>query len=160
MRFYTMVALSCRDVQILPSPQWRGAGGEVLKDFFFILIANVFNIALYLQYIFISFYMTAITIRVEEQLKKDFDSLCDEFGLSNSAAFNLFMKAVVRERRIPFEIKSATEVELENRRRGWGAFLRMREAAMQSYVADSGMDGVNEGSGSVRYGKSKDIRRH
>jgi DNA-damage-inducible protein J len=50
--------------------------------------------------------MTSITIRVDEQLKKNFDYMCDQFGLSNSAALNLFMKAVVRERRIPFESQS------------------------------------------------------
>lgn len=60
--------------------------------------------------------MTSMTIRVDEQLKKSFDILCDEFGLSNSAAMNLFMKAVVRERRIPFEIKADSEADI--RRQG------------------------------------------
>ena len=56
--------------------------------------------------------MTSMTIRVDEQLKRNFDILCDQFGLSNSAALNLFIKAVVRERRIPFEIKADTETEI------------------------------------------------
>ncbi len=49
---------------------------------------------------------TMISIRVENDLKQSFDALCKEFGLSTSAAMTLFMKAVVRERKIPFEIKA------------------------------------------------------
>lgn len=69
--------------------------------------------------------MTTMSIRVDEQLKKSFDLLCDQFGLSNSAALNLFMKAVVRERKIPFEIKADSELEI--RQMGWEAFIRTRE---------------------------------
>ena len=79
--------------------------------------------------------MTSMTIRVDEQLKKSFDVLCDQFGLSNTAALNLFMKAVVRERRIPFEIKADTEEEI--RRRGWEAFLQMRETAIKNEIRAS-----------------------
>ena len=49
---------------------------------------------------------STITIRVEPSLKQQFDELCEDFGLSVTAAFNMFMKTVVRERKIPFEIKS------------------------------------------------------
>jgi addiction module RelB/DinJ family antitoxin len=48
-----------------------------------------------------------ISFRVDPTLKQNFDTLCAEFGISASAAFNIFMKTVVRERRIPFEIRSA-----------------------------------------------------
>lgn len=44
---------------------------------------------------------TTMTFRVDDALKKDFDRLCDEFGLSNTAALTIFMKTMVRERRIP-----------------------------------------------------------
>ena len=52
---------------------------------------------------------TTMTFRVDDSLKKDFDKLCDEFGLSNTAALTIFMKTMVRERRIPFEIKTLSE---------------------------------------------------
>ena len=52
---------------------------------------------------------TAMTFRVDDSLKKDFYKLCDEFGLSNTAALTIFMKTMVRERRIPFEIKALSE---------------------------------------------------
>ena len=47
-----------------------------------------------------------ISIRVDQSLKQNFDILCEDFGISTTAAFNIFMKTVVRERRIPFEIRS------------------------------------------------------
>lgn len=47
---------------------------------------------------------TNINIRMDEDLKQDFDSLCNELGLTMTAAFNVFAKTVVRQQRIPFEI--------------------------------------------------------
>lgn len=92
--------------------------------------------------------MTTISIRVDETLKKHFDSLCDEFGLSNSAALNLFMKTVVRERRIPFEIKADSEAEI--RQKGWDAFLRMREQALEQGAGNLDLNDVNHLINEVR----------
>ena len=48
--------------------------------------------------------MAAISIRMDDATKKQFDTFCDSVGLTVSAAFNIFAKTVVREQRIPFEI--------------------------------------------------------
>lgn len=47
---------------------------------------------------------TTINIRIDEDLKKEMENLFHEFGMSTTTAFTIFAKAVVRERRIPFEI--------------------------------------------------------
>jgi DNA-damage-inducible protein J len=47
---------------------------------------------------------TNINIRMDEELKRDFDVLCGDLGLTMTAAFNIFAKTVVRRRKIPFEI--------------------------------------------------------
>jgi len=47
---------------------------------------------------------TAISIRLDSDIKKQFDELCKEFGISTNAAFNLFARAVVRSQAIPFPI--------------------------------------------------------
>ncbi len=49
--------------------------------------------------------LSTITARVDETDKANFDAFCSSVGLNTSAAINLFVKAVLRERRIPFEIK-------------------------------------------------------
>ena len=45
-----------------------------------------------------------VTIRVDEELKKQADSLFGELGMSLSTAFNVFLKQSVREQRMPFII--------------------------------------------------------
>ena len=47
------------------------------------------------------------SVRMDEGLKRQFDALCAEFGMNATTAFNVFATAVVRERRIPFEIQAA-----------------------------------------------------
>jgi DNA-damage-inducible protein J len=47
---------------------------------------------------------TNINIRMDENLKRDFDALCSNLGLTMTAAFTVFAKAVVRQQGIPFEI--------------------------------------------------------
>ena len=40
---------------------------------------------------------TAISVRLDSDIKEQFDKLCKEFGISTNAAFNIFARAVVRE---------------------------------------------------------------
>lgn len=47
---------------------------------------------------------TNINIRMDENLKQQFDRLCNELGLNMSTAFNIFAKTMVRQQKIPFEI--------------------------------------------------------
>jgi DNA-damage-inducible protein J len=47
---------------------------------------------------------TSVTIRMDENLKKQAETLFDEMGLNMTTAINIFAKAVVRQGKIPFEI--------------------------------------------------------
>lgn len=47
---------------------------------------------------------TNLNIRIDEDIKKQAEEIFTALGLSTSAAFNIFAKTVVRERRIPFEL--------------------------------------------------------
>ena len=49
--------------------------------------------------------LSTLTARVDEHDKTEFDQFCNSVGLTASAAINLFVKAALRERKIPFEIK-------------------------------------------------------
>lgn len=49
---------------------------------------------------------TSVNIRIDEDLKKQFDNFCSDVGMSMTTAFCIFAKTVVRERRIPFEIRT------------------------------------------------------
>ena len=45
-----------------------------------------------------------INFRMDSELKKDMESLCDELGLSMTSAFTMFAKKMTREKRIPFDV--------------------------------------------------------
>ena len=48
--------------------------------------------------------LATVTSRVTYEDKAQFDSFCDSVGLNASVAINMFIKAVLRERKIPFDI--------------------------------------------------------
>ena len=93
---------------------------------------------------------TATTIRIDADLKAEFDKLCDEFGMSANTAFNLYIKAVVRQRRIPFPIEAGTiEDVMESGRK---AFYDMRRAAEESGAAGMSLQEINEEIRAARRG--------
>ena len=53
--------------------------------------------------------MATITAQVDEDDKMLFNALCEHIGLDPSTAINVFVKAVVRERRIPFELRDGPD---------------------------------------------------
>ena len=83
-------------------------------------------------------------------MKQSFDVLCDEFGLSNTSALMLFIKTVVRECRIPFEIKAESVEEV--RRKARLSYERMRADAASAGMQDLSLDEINEIIKEVRYG--------
>jgi DNA-damage-inducible protein J len=52
---------------------------------------------------------TNINIRMDTQLKKQFETFCADVGLTMTAAFNVFAKTSVRLQKIPFEITAETD---------------------------------------------------
>ena len=50
-----------------------------------------------------------INIRMDEDLKKQFEAFCSDIGMRMTTAFCVFAKTAVRERRIPFEISAAND---------------------------------------------------
>ena len=52
---------------------------------------------------------TSINIRMDEDLKKQFEAFCSDVGMTMTTAVCVFAKTVVRERRIPFEISAESD---------------------------------------------------
>ena len=48
--------------------------------------------------------MAQISFRVDDEIKKKAERTLDDIGISMSAAINIYLKTVVRENRIPFEL--------------------------------------------------------
>lgn len=50
--------------------------------------------------------MAQISLRVDDDVKRGAEKVLDDIGLSMSAAINVFLKKVARERCIPFELSA------------------------------------------------------
>ena len=48
------------------------------------------------------------TMRIEPQLKEESSQVLEDLGLTLSGAVTIFLKAVVREQGLPFEVKKET----------------------------------------------------
>lgn len=49
---------------------------------------------------------STLSIRVDSCDKKGFETFCNKTGMNVSTAINMFIKAVLREQKLPFEIKT------------------------------------------------------
>lgn len=65
-----------------------------------------------------------INIRMDESLKKQFEATLDAIGMNLTTGINVFAKAVVRDNRIPFEL------------RGDPFFSEVNQAYLRKVIAD------------------------
>ena len=47
---------------------------------------------------------STLSVRIDEDIKRRFDAFCADAGMNASVAVNMFVRAVIREKKIPFEI--------------------------------------------------------
>jgi len=57
--------------------------------------------------------MIEVSMSIDENLKAQAESLFEDIGLNMTTAFNLFLKAAVREQRIPFELSRKSSEAFE-----------------------------------------------
>ena len=58
--------------------------------------------------------MAILTINTDEKTAENFYAFCEELGLDMSTTINLFMKACLREKRIPFELSLLNKESSKN----------------------------------------------
>lgn len=47
---------------------------------------------------------TTVSVRMDDSLKRDFDEVCNELGLSMTTAITMLAKKMTREKRLPFDV--------------------------------------------------------
>lgn len=52
---------------------------------------------------------TNLSVRVNKKDKKEFENFCNDVGMNVSVAVNMFIKKVLADKRIPFEIAQKTQ---------------------------------------------------
>jgi len=52
---------------------------------------------------------STLSIRMDENIKRRFDAFCADAGMNATVAVNMFARAVLREKRIPFDITGSDD---------------------------------------------------
>ena len=73
---------------------------------------------------------TTVSIRMDNELKDNFDHICTELGMSMSTAVTMLAKKMTREKRIPFEV------------------------SMDPFYSESNMAALNDSIEEMRQGKT------
>ncbi|MGM9740307.1 MAG: type II toxin-antitoxin system RelB/DinJ family antitoxin [Candidatus Cryptobacteroides sp.] len=92
----------------------------------------------------------SMTVRMDSDLKKSFDALCSQFGMSANTAMTVFAKAVVQRGKIPFEIRGD---KTDSRAEGINAFRQIRTLAESGALPDLSLDEINEEIALARDGR-------
>ena len=84
-----------------------------------------------------------LNVRIDANDKKNFEQFCSSVGMNVSTSVNLFIKAVLREQKLPFEFKSNINYEKM-------IYDKLKEAELEinstqkRYTLDEVMDSINE----------------
>ncbi|MBQ9887422.1 MAG: type II toxin-antitoxin system RelB/DinJ family antitoxin [Lachnospiraceae bacterium] len=82
------------------------------------------------------------SVRMDDSLKTQFEQLCNEFGMNMTTAINVFARAVVRERRIPFDI-AAPKPDV-TRDEAMQAFMAIREQSAKNFPEGMSLEEIND----------------
>ncbi len=93
------------------------------------------------------------SVRMDEALKRQFDGLCADFGMNASTAINVFARAVVKQRKIPFEI-AASEQNI-TRENAMQAFMELRNQAVKNFPQGMAASEIDEEIRRARYGEEE-----
>lgn len=92
------------------------------------------------------------SVRMDDSLKNQFETLCSDFGMNMSTAINIFARAVVRERRIPFVI-SSPEPDI-TREKALAAFAAIRQESAKNFPDGMSLEEINAEINKARNGKA------
>lgn len=82
-----------------------------------------------------------LNVRVDANDKKRFELFCSSVGMNVSTAVNMFIKAVLREQKLPFEVKTNTFDEV--------VYEKLKEAELEmsnttkKYSKEEVLDSIN-----------------
>lgn len=94
---------------------------------------------------------TAFTVRMDADIKKRFDELCTDFGMSANTAFNIFARTVVKQERIPFEVQTERELDRKKTSVDLAALMdQMREDYFSRGGEELTLDQINQIISEVR----------
>jgi DNA-damage-inducible protein J len=83
-----------------------------------------------------------VTVRIDEETKRDFDVFCENVGISITTAFNMFIKATLRTRELPFIV---TDIDKQRAaRKSFGDAIRAaQEQSVINGTSNMTLDEIN-----------------
>ena len=84
--------------------------------------------------------MTTISLRLEDDVKRELDKMCGEMGMSLTTFFTIYAKRALRDRKIPFEITAPpVEKALSSDELDWDS---LRGAVLAAEAKDASAEGI------------------
>jgi len=88
-----------------------------------------------------------VTVRMDKETKRKFDIFCENVGINITTAFNMFVKATLRTRELPFAVTDVEETEAiimaKNREDLRAAFKAAQEQSVINGTDKITMDEIN-----------------
>ena len=97
---------------------------------------------------------TNITIRMDRETKRDFEEFCDNVGINLTTAFNMFVKATLRARTLPFTV-SDIDTRKQARLELQEAFEDLQKESLANGNDKMTMDDINALIAECRQEKSR-----
>lgn len=102
------------------------------------------------------------SIRMDENLKRDFSQFCDNVGMNMTTAFVVFAKAAVKERRFPFEIgdrpvyrETDEQLQMKLRKDARDAIAAIQAERIANGIPELSLDEINDEIGAVRRARNR-----
>ena len=86
---------------------------------------------------------TNITIRMDKETKRNFENFCDNVGINLTTAFNMFVKATLRTRELPFVVTDSDTQKKEARKRFKETFEKAQQESFLNGTDNMTMDEIN-----------------
>jgi DNA-damage-inducible protein J len=94
-----------------------------------------------------------VTVRLDEETKRDFDIFCENVGINITTAFNMFIKATLRTRKLPFTVTDA-DPQKQARKSLGEAFRAMQEQSVKNGTDNMTMEEIDAEIAAYRREKS------
>lgn len=75
---------------------------------------------------------TTISFRIDEDLKRSVEQVCDDLGMNMTTAFMIFAKKMAREKRIPFEVSADPFFSENNAKALENSFIQLEQGKVIS----------------------------
>ena len=84
-----------------------------------------------------------VTVRMDKETKREFDKFCENVGINITTAFNMFVKATLRTRELPFVVTDA-DSQSQARKAFGEAFKAAQEQSIINETDKITLDEIKE----------------